>query len=65
MWTIEATQFLVQAEATQLLGQNQFQAPDIREPSLPEERCPPGRAQPEQVREPSWFPDPSETSLHR
>jgi hypothetical protein len=32
------------AEATQLLGQNPFQAPDIRAPSLPEERCLPGRA---------------------
>ena len=31
------------AEATQLLGQTPFQAPDIWAPSLPEERCPPGR----------------------
>ena len=27
--------------------------------------CLPGRALPEQVREPSWLRDPSETSLHR
>ena len=30
-----------------------------------ENRCPPGRALPEQVGESSWVPDPSETSLHR
>ena len=29
----------------------------------PEERCPPRRALPEQVGEPSWGPDLSETSL--
>jgi hypothetical protein len=32
------------AEATQLLGQNPFRAPDIQAPSLPEERCLPERA---------------------
>jgi hypothetical protein len=32
------------AEATQLLGQAPFQAPDIQAPSLPEERCLPGKA---------------------
>ena len=37
---------LGQAEATQLLGQSLFQAPDIRAPSLPEERCLPKRALP-------------------
>jgi hypothetical protein len=34
-------QLLGQAEATQLLGQTLFQAPDIQAPSLPEEGCPP------------------------
>jgi len=38
------------AEATQLLGQALFPAPDIWAPSQPEERCPPGRALLEQVR---------------
>jgi hypothetical protein len=37
----------------------------LQAPSPPEERCPPRRALPEQVREPSWVPDPLETSLHR
>ena len=52
-------------KSTQLLGQTPFQAPDIRAPSPPEERSPPGRALPEQVEEPTWVPDPSETSLCR
>jgi hypothetical protein len=39
MWTSEVTQLLGQAEATQLLGQNPFQAPDILGTSPPEERC--------------------------
>jgi hypothetical protein len=42
--TAEGTELLEQAEATQLLGQTSFQAPDIRAPSLPEERYLPGRA---------------------
>jgi hypothetical protein len=42
--TAEPTQFLGQAEATQLLGQTPFQAPDIWAPSPREGRCPPGRA---------------------
>ena len=41
MLTTEATQLLGQAEATQLLEQTLFQAPDIWAPSLPEDRCPP------------------------
>jgi hypothetical protein len=61
--TAEATQLLGQAEATQLLGQTSLWAPDIRELSPPEERCPHGRALPEQVREPSWVPGPG-TSPH-
>ena len=43
MWTTETTQLLRQAEATKLLGQTSFQAPDIWALSLPEERCPLGR----------------------
>ena len=50
---------LGQAEVTQLLGQTPFRAPDIRGPSLPEERYLPGRTLLEQVREPPWVPDPS------
>jgi hypothetical protein len=65
MQTAEATQLLAKAEATQLLGQTSFQAPDIPTPSPPEERYPPRRALSEQVMEPSWVPDPSETSLNR
>ena len=135
MWTTEATQLLGQAEATQLLGETLFWAPDIWAPSPPEERCLshpgglcwstwgshpgsqiprrlvfagksadyrsytdsrtgrsstasgtdtiwgsrypgtflargevsslPGRVLPEHLGEPSWFPDPSKTSLHR
>ena len=42
--TTEATQLLGQAEATQLLEQIPFQAPDIQAPSPTEERRPPGRA---------------------
>ena len=42
--TAEVTQLLGQEEATQLLGQTPFGATDIRAPSLPEERWPPGRA---------------------
>jgi hypothetical protein len=61
--TAEATQLLGQAEVTQLLGQTLFLDPDIWAPSPPEERCPPVRALPEQVREPSCVPDPSENSL--
>jgi hypothetical protein len=40
---------------------------DSRHPgtSLPEERFLPPRALLEQVGEPSWVPDTSETSLHR
>ena len=38
VWTTEATQLLGHAEATQLLGHSPFRAPDIRAPSLPEER---------------------------
>ena len=53
------------AEETQLLGQTPFRAPAIQAPFLPEERCPPGRALQEQVGDPSWVPDPSETSLRR
>jgi hypothetical protein len=34
-------------------------------PSPPEETCSPRRALSEQVREPSWVPDPSKSSLHR
>ena len=92
----------------QLLRQTPFQAPDIRAPSLPEERCPPGpggycqsicwrhlgswilprlvctgsrhpgtfpargevstppgRAFLQHLGEPSWFPDPTTTSLCR
>ena len=49
MWTIEVTQLLGQAEATQLLAQTPFQAPDIWALSPPEERCPPGKALKEQV----------------
>jgi hypothetical protein len=52
-------------EVTQLLGQTPFWAPDIQAPSPLEERCPPGRALPEHLGEPSWVPDPSETSLLR
>jgi hypothetical protein len=63
--TAEATQLLGQAEATQFLGQTPFRAPDIRATSLPEERCLPGRALSEQVREQSWVLDSSESSLHR
>jgi hypothetical protein len=48
--TAEAKQLLRQAEATQLLGQTPFQTLDIRATSLPEERCPHGRALSEQVR---------------
>ena len=44
MQTTEATQLLRQAEMTELLGQTPFQAPDIRAPSPPEERCLIGRA---------------------
>jgi hypothetical protein len=40
----EVTQILGQAEATPLLGQTPFQAPDIQARSPPEERCPPRRA---------------------
>jgi hypothetical protein len=43
--TTEATQLLGLAEATQLLAQTPFPAPDIQAPSLPEERylpCPGG-----------------------
>ena len=65
MWTTEATQLLGQVEAAQILGQTPFRVPDIQAPSPPEERCPPGRSLPEQVGEPSWVPDPSETSLCR
>jgi hypothetical protein len=39
----EATLLLGQAEVTQLLGQTPFQAPEIQIPSLPEERCLPGK----------------------
>jgi hypothetical protein len=39
VWTTETTQLLGQAEVTQLLGQTPFRAPNIRAPSLPEERC--------------------------
>jgi hypothetical protein len=53
--TTEVTQLLGQAEATWLLGQTLFQAPDIREPSLPEERYPPGRALTEHLGEPFGF----------
>ena len=52
-------------EATLLLGQTPFWSPDLQAPFPPEERCPPGRALPEQVREPSCIPDPSETSRRR
>ena len=65
MQTTEATHLLGQAEETQLLGQTPFQAPEIWAPSLPEERYPPRRALLEQVGEPYWVPDFSETSLHR
>ena len=57
-------QLLGQAEVTQLLGQTLIWAPDIQAP-YPPEKCVPGRALLEQVREPSWVPDPSETSLCR
>jgi hypothetical protein len=60
VWTIEVTQLLGQAEATQLLGQSPLQAPDLQATFLPEESCPPRRALPEQVREPSWVPDSSD-----
>jgi hypothetical protein len=43
VWTTEATELLGQAEAIQLLGQTPFRAPDIRAPSLPEQRCQPDR----------------------
>ena len=43
MQTAEATQLLGQTEATQLLEQTIFQAPDTWAPSPPEERCPPWR----------------------
>ena len=33
---------ILETEATELLRQAPFQAPDIQAPSLPEERCPPG-----------------------
>ena len=65
VWTTEATQLLGQAEATQLLGQSPFRGPDIQAPFPTEERCPPRRALLEQVGEPSWVQDPSETSLLR
>ena len=42
--TAEATQLLGQAEATKLLRQTLFQAPDIQASSLPEERHLPGKA---------------------
>jgi hypothetical protein len=48
--TAEATQLLVQAEATKLLGQTLFRAPDNQAPSPSEERCLLGRARPEQLR---------------
>jgi hypothetical protein len=38
---------------------------DIQAPSPAEERGPPERAFSEQMKEPSWVPDPSETSLCR
>jgi hypothetical protein len=63
--TTKATQLLGLAEVTQLQGHTQLWAPDIRAPSPPEERYPLRRALPEQVREPSWVPDPSEFSLPR
>ena len=63
--TAEGTELLEQAEATQLLGQTSFQAPDIRAPSLPEERYLPGKVLPEHLGEPSWILDLSETSLCR
>ena len=53
------------AEGTQLLVQTLFWGPDIQAPSLPGERCPTRRALSEQVMEPSWIQDPSETSLFR
>ena len=65
MQTTEATQILEQAEATQLLGQTLFRAPDIQAPSPPEERCPPRRALQVQVREPSLVLDPSKSRLHK
>ena len=37
---LQRLQLLGQAEATQLLGQTMFRAPDIQAPSLPKERCP-------------------------
>jgi hypothetical protein len=42
--TVEATQLLGQTEATELLGQIPFWAPDIRALSPSEESCPPRRA---------------------
>jgi hypothetical protein len=42
--TTEVTKVWEQAEATQLLGQTPFLAPDKQAPSLPEERCLPRRA---------------------
>jgi hypothetical protein len=42
--TAEATQLLIQAEATHFLAQKLFQAPDIWALSPPEERWPPRRA---------------------
>jgi hypothetical protein len=41
--TAEATQIVGQVEATQLLEQTPFWAPDIQALSLPKERWPPGR----------------------
>ena len=68
--TTEASQLLGQAEVTQLLGQTPFQAPDICSRHLgtfPARGVvsAQGGSLPEQVGEPSWFPDPSETSLRR
>jgi hypothetical protein len=56
---------LSKAEVTLRLGQTPFWAPYIQAPSPPEESCPSWRAISEQVRELSWVPGPSETSLHR
>ena len=54
------------AEVAQLWGQTLFQAPDIWAPSLPEKRCPPGRALTAGAGEGAiLYPRPSETSLHR
>jgi hypothetical protein len=52
--TTEATQLLGQSEATQLLEQTPFQAPDIQAHFSPEERCLHRRVLSEQVRETSW-----------